>query len=382
MRKAIPKFIERQLYVESMGKCMNPNCKTDLFLENGDIAEKAHIIPHCDTADNSFENLILLCPNCHTDFDKNAAFEEQEVKIWKSKRAEQFKQIFQQKYTSFTKLEKEVRPLLQENKSIYENYYMNENKKLWLRFEEKLLLNNEKLKLLLTANKDLIQEHYEENYSNLEVINQFLLHIEEFKETREDTEKLRAVLFPEEINSIFGLQPVNMGMIPSVKSLECLISKLKNSQNFIELSIGNDEPYIKYRENGEICILYFNDTPRVRQVYNDYYCFRQTKLRLESLNFALQYLNNNRISFEIQDFADLSRVEVKGKSLKFIYEYCLSKDELISLAPERNLILVNLHNWNGSSCISAEAYSQAEIMDVELLTTDCFFDFVKKIKYE
>ncbi|MCB4780975.1 MAG: HNH endonuclease, partial [Sulfurovum sp.] len=67
MRKAIAKDVERRLYAESMGKCMNPNCQTDIFLPNGDIVEKAHIFPYRDTADNSFENLIILCPNCHTD---------------------------------------------------------------------------------------------------------------------------------------------------------------------------------------------------------------------------------------------------------------------------------------------------------------------------
>ena len=94
MRKGIVTNIQRRLYAESMGRCMNPDCEQELFLSNGDIAEKAHIIPHCDTADNSFENLILLCPNCHTNFDKNSAFDMNEVKNWKIKRQEQISQIF------------------------------------------------------------------------------------------------------------------------------------------------------------------------------------------------------------------------------------------------------------------------------------------------
>jgi predicted restriction endonuclease len=32
--------------------------------------EKAHINPHSKTEDDSFDNLITLCPNCHTKFDK------------------------------------------------------------------------------------------------------------------------------------------------------------------------------------------------------------------------------------------------------------------------------------------------------------------------
>ena len=96
MRKKIPENTKRRLYAESMGRCMNPNCETELFL-NGDIAEKAHITPHCDTADDSFENLILLCPNCHTGFDKDHTFGSCEVKSWKSKRHEQISYIFEQK---------------------------------------------------------------------------------------------------------------------------------------------------------------------------------------------------------------------------------------------------------------------------------------------
>ena len=67
----IEESVRRRLYAESMGRCMNPSCQQELFRHNGDIVEKAHIDPYCETADNSFENLVLLCPNCHTDFDKN-----------------------------------------------------------------------------------------------------------------------------------------------------------------------------------------------------------------------------------------------------------------------------------------------------------------------
>ena len=65
MRKSINVNIERKIYAESMGRCMNPVCRAELFKDSEYIMEKAHIIPHCKTADNSFENLIILCPNCH-----------------------------------------------------------------------------------------------------------------------------------------------------------------------------------------------------------------------------------------------------------------------------------------------------------------------------
>ena len=381
MRKAISENIKRKLYAESMGKCMNPNCQTELFLNNGDIAEKAHIVPHCDTADNSFENLILLCPNCHTDFDKNSAFNEEEVKNWKNKRQEDLSKIFTQKFNTFEKLEEIVKPILEENKTIYENYYLKENLKLWKKFEEKVLINNQKLRLLFSENKKLFQKHIDEDLSNLSVVNKLILHIDEFRDTREDDEKIRSVLFPTEINSIFGLESICGRMLPSVEALECLIKKLQQDNKFILISLGIKKPYIIYakEEEDEFVTLFLEDTPRIRQMYFIEYCFKGIGVRLESLNFALQYLHINDIPFVIKDPKNLTDVIIKEKSFKFIYKYCLSKAELIALAPQKDLTIVNLHHWNGSSCISAEAYAQAEIMNVNLLTMDDYYKYVHQI---
>jgi antirestriction protein len=379
MRKSILENIKRKLYAESMGRCMNQKCQAELFLNNGDIAEKAHIVPYCETADNSFENLILLCPNCHTNFDKNTAFSKDEVIKWKIQRQEEVSKIFLQKFETFDKLEEFVKPILEENKAIYENYYIKSNPKLWKKFEEKILINNQKLKLLFQKNMDLFQKHREKELSNLETINQFILHVDEFRDTREDDEKIRAILFPSEINSIFGIEPISESMLPSVEALECLIQKLEQNDKFIEIILGIEKPYIVYKEENESIILYLDDTPRIRQIYFIEHCFKKVGVRLESLNFALKYLTNNQIPYEIKDFKILTDVVIKDKSFKFIYEYCLSKAELIELAPQKDLIIVNLHNWNGAACISKEAYEQAKIINVELLTMDDFYKYVHRI---
>ena len=47
------------------------------------------------------------------------------------------------------------------------------------------------------------------------------------------------------------------------------------------------------------------------------------------------------------------------------------------MLPEEDTVIVNLHNWNGESCISSEAYDLAEKLDVTLLTMDAYYDFVK-----
>ena len=123
-REKISENIKRRLYADSMGRCMNPNCRKDLFIGEGDIVEKAHITPYCDTADNSYENLIILCPNCHKAFDKNSAFSPAEVKNWKQIRKEELDIFFSIQYATFGELKKETEPLLLENKMIYEYYYL------------------------------------------------------------------------------------------------------------------------------------------------------------------------------------------------------------------------------------------------------------------
>ena len=50
------------MLIEAGYRCAVPTCR---FL----ITENAHIISWSDSKDNSYENLIALCPNCHTMFD-------------------------------------------------------------------------------------------------------------------------------------------------------------------------------------------------------------------------------------------------------------------------------------------------------------------------
>lgn len=111
-RKKINENVKRKLYAESMGRCMNPHCQKELFRINGDIIEKAHIYPYCKTADNSFENLVVLCSDCHTDYDQNAAFTPEEVLKWKEIRKQELDDFFCKKFNSFDELKKEVFPLL------------------------------------------------------------------------------------------------------------------------------------------------------------------------------------------------------------------------------------------------------------------------------
>ena len=376
-RKAIAENVKRRLWAESMGRCMNPDCRAELFIKNSDIMEKAHIGAYYETEDNSYENLIVLCPNCHKKFDKTGFVDENIVKQWKEIRRNELEKFFSVELSSFEQLKEKVVPFLSENYSIYKSYYLSGNKSLWDKFEPQILSNNEKLKLLFENNRTLFQQHSYKEYSNLELIQKFITHVDEFKITRDDGEKLREVLFPQEINSIFGIMPVTDYILPSTESMEELIKVLRKENLIDEVMLGIDRPYILLKNREKI---FMDDTPRVRQLYYDNSCFRKTGVRLESLNFALKYLRSRNINFTYVNQDSLREIKVNDINIVFVYEYCLSRTFLSSMSPKPNYVIVNLHNWNGLCCISREALNLADNFEVKLLTMDEFYGYINEIK--
>lgn len=373
-RKPIEENVKRRLFAESMGRCMNPNCKAELFCGDGDIIEKAHIDPYCETEDNSFENLVLLCPNCHTNFDKNHAFSAEEVREWKKIRQRELDTFFSVKLETFEQLCKKIVPLLTENRMIFEEYYLGNQRKLWERFEPIILVNNRKIRLILKNNMSLIQVNKDTDYEcNQDYVNQLLLHIDEFEKTRDEEERIRSAAFPEEINSIFGIEPLHNSIVTMTEALEELISKVDCK----EVVLGVKHPYIVIHFNDKDEQIYLDDGPRVMQFYYSYNCFRKVGIRLESLNFALKYLKDRNINFKFIDKRNIHEINCLGFHIIYVYKYCLSKMDLERMLPEVDTVIVNLHNWNGESCISHEAYDFAEKIDVTLLTMDAYYDFVK-----
>lgn len=75
-RNAIPADVKRAVLVEAGHRCAIPTCRAT-------TTEIAHIVPWAETQDNSFENLIALCPNCHTRFDQKKEIDRLAVKMYK-----------------------------------------------------------------------------------------------------------------------------------------------------------------------------------------------------------------------------------------------------------------------------------------------------------
>lgn len=337
-REGISKNVRRKLYAESIGRCMNPECQHELFIEDGDIIERAHIDPYCKTADNSYENLVVLCPNCHEKFDKLSLFTPDEVKRWKQIRKQEIDKLFCKKFSTFDELREKVFPLLLENKTIYDNYYLNDKKELWDKYELKILINNKKLKVLLENNLGLFQKHTYDEYSNLQYIYTFIAHVDEFENSRLDDEKSRQILFPVEINSMFGVAPIKDSLYPSTEALECFITKLHDQGKLQKIVIGIDNPYILFKDGENSSKLFLDDMPRLRQLYHDYGCFKNAVVRFSSLNFALKYINSRKIVYSFPMYNNLREIVANGFKIVFIYEYCLSETALLKLSPEERSI--------------------------------------------
>lgn len=62
-RPAIPAALKRAVLIEAGHRCAIPTCKAT-------TTEIAHIIPWEKVRNHTFENLIALCPTCHSRFDK------------------------------------------------------------------------------------------------------------------------------------------------------------------------------------------------------------------------------------------------------------------------------------------------------------------------
>jgi hypothetical protein len=62
-RPALPRKLEREVLMEAGHRCAIPVCRQT-------PVEIAHIVPWAEVKEHSFDNLIALCPTCHTRYDK------------------------------------------------------------------------------------------------------------------------------------------------------------------------------------------------------------------------------------------------------------------------------------------------------------------------
>ena len=285
------------------------------------------------------------------------------------------------KFENFSDLKDIVKPLLEKNKLIYDKYYLGqESSVLWEKFEDDLLINNKKIRLIFENNLNLFQGSKKYSNTNYSLAKEFILHAEEFEKTRGSNEKLRNVIFPEGINSIFGISPVLEGdPYPHVVALQEWIKHLKEKSVFIKLDLIADPPYLQYTDNNnELCTQFLTDFPNLRQIYWDTKSYRAntSSLTFRDLIFFLNWLNNNNLDPHFPDETDLSHVTINKKNLvTMVCEYCLSASDILKLSPQKGIFIVNLFNFHGKFCVSKEAYRLGAEMGVKIFTAKAFYRF-------
>ena len=376
-RPAVPRNTERMLWAEAIGHCMNPECQAELISNGSNIGEMAHIEADADGGDVSFENLILLCRNCHKPIDDTRT--DATIGLlqgWKGNRNSEIEKRFTKRLSSFEDLKETVTPILKRNGQIFDSYGPNdepqgaERHKLWLEFEDEIISNNRRLEFILTQNKSLL--HGE----NQEIVDQFVSHACEFVKTRDNHQIQRVSLFPQELLSIFGISEAPIGYPPNLSALQNLVSHLIETDRFVKLEL-NERPYLTYLESGETVTLMLDDRPRIQQVFWNGYFFspQSTDVRIENLVFFVQRLHRNGIEYRFPSMHDLTVLILKDKyQIKLCYEYVLSVSDVQMMTLETGDMVINLHNWNNAP-VSEDAHEFASQIGVRLFSQNKFFVF-------
>lgn len=170
----------QRLFADSGGHCQRPECAKRLFVDTGTqsihVAEMAHIIaasdegPRADAAvtqatKGSYDNLILLCANCHTTIDKAPAdFPDIMIREWKRKHVERINSLFgAMEYPGRDSARKAIEPTLTANRFVFDQYGPNNDYRqdpenelanVWQRKMRAIILpNNRKVLAILDANR-------------------------------------------------------------------------------------------------------------------------------------------------------------------------------------------------------------------------------------
>lgn len=216
-----------RLFSDSAGHCNRPNCHRYLFSENNsvdyNIGEMAHIIaasnngPRADEAiieggKAMYDNLILLCPSCHTEIDKAPdIFPKELILEWKNNHKTTIIQSI-----GIPKLEKRdeakiyINAILRKNRGIFESLNPNlsykenpdaEEAAVWRRkMIAQIIPNNQNLIMFLDLNSHLLTE------KELMIVENFRQHADDLVERHLGENLGIARRFPVEINNILDKQ--------------------------------------------------------------------------------------------------------------------------------------------------------------------------------
>lgn len=382
-RPPISQNIQRQLWAESFGFCMNPECNTLLITDTASVADIAHIQEHAKGGSIEFENLILLCKNCHKIIDssrQNDTQIENKLLQWKEDRQKKLKEIFCKKYDSFALLKENIIPYLKENKNIFDLYGPEslkaslETHKSWVQFEPKIISNNEIILTILKANINLI------NNKLRDIIDLYERHQQDFINTREPEIFTRQALFPKEILTIFGLEIITEeSNTNNLTYLQNLLKKLDKEQRLIDFSLFLPQHLIYTDESNKEERVTLDNVIRFQQIlYTEKIYYQkniETQLRISDVVFILKILFQNKYyNWAFPEQYNFTKILVNDSiELLLMYEYEITVNDVMTLQAEENLIIINTHNWNGGP-FSSEAleYLNGLNLNIRALNTNQF----------
>lgn len=209
---------QRRLFAASAGYCENPGCSNSIFMDAAGepvlIAEMAHVFAANDTGPRAapglskeergaFENLIMLCANCHTMVDK--APDAYPVKVmlgWKREHANKLLSLFGAvKFSARSEARDAVEPLLTENHMIFKRYgphieaAINPESGAAEQWKRKMLTrilpNSRKMLAILDANRSLL------NRDEKSCLEEFRQHVDDLEAFHIEGSREDASRFPQ-----------------------------------------------------------------------------------------------------------------------------------------------------------------------------------------
>jgi hypothetical protein len=214
---------QRRLFAASAGYCQNPGCSNELFIDASGksihIAEMAHVFaandggPRTNTdltkeERGAFENLVMLCANCHTIVDKAPeAFPDSVMLNWKHEHTNKLRGLFGAvKFSNRASARQAVEPFLRENHAIFKQYgphidaaYNPESgaAEQWKRkMLTRILPNSRKMLAILDVNRQLLGDNEKTT------LEQFRQHIDDLEAFHIEVNREDASRFPAELANI------------------------------------------------------------------------------------------------------------------------------------------------------------------------------------
>lgn len=214
---------QRRLFATSAGYCQNPSCASELFVDAGGesfhIAEMAHVFAANDSGPRSsaelskaergaFENLIVLCANCHTKVDKAPdAFPSSMMLAWKREHANKLTGLFGAvRFNDRSAARQAIEPLLLQNFSIFQQYGPHTeaalnpesgSAEIWKRkMLTRILPTNHRVLAVLDANRHLLHDREKP------IVELFRQHIDDLEAFHIEESRQDASRFPEDLSNI------------------------------------------------------------------------------------------------------------------------------------------------------------------------------------